>query len=64
MRDFDAYDDTAIERLLHEEGWDRPLPPIARQKPAGWYRVAFWGLQVYIAVMLVAVAVSFIRGVH
>lgn len=64
MRDFDAYPDAAIERVLCEEGWDRPLPPIARQRPTGWYRVAFWALQLYILLMLAAVMLSFIRGVH
>ena len=63
MRDFHAYTDAAIEQVLHEEGWDRPLPPVERQRPTGWYRLAFWGLQLYIVVMLAAVAVSFIKGV-
>lgn len=62
------------ERLQRQEAeafavfWDREgvrdLPPLARAPVQGWVRWAFWGLRVYIVVMLVLVAIGFTHGVH
>jgi hypothetical protein len=38
--------------------------PLTRAPVRGWLRWAFWGLRVYIAVMLVLVVIGFIHGVH
>ncbi|CAB1130179.1 protein of unknown function [Candidatus Hydrogenisulfobacillus filiaventi] len=36
--------------------------PLTRAEVRGWVRWAFWGLRVYIAIMLVLVAVGFVHG--
>ncbi len=42
----------AIAAIAEAEGWLEPLPPIARVRLRPWQRAVFWGLRVYIAVML------------
>lgn len=36
--------------------------PLARAKVSGWIKVAFWGLRLYIAVMVLLVIVGFAHG--
>jgi hypothetical protein len=36
--------------------------PLTRATPTGWVRWAFWFLRLYIALMLAAVVVGFLRG--
>ena len=38
--------------------------PLTRAPVRGWIQVAFWGLRIYIVVMLVMVAIGFARGSH
>lgn len=40
------------------------LPPLTRAKVRGWVSWVFWGLRVYIAAMLVLVAIGFSRGLQ
>jgi hypothetical protein len=51
----------AARRMRHPTGLPRkgPIPPA---KPEGWVRWVFWGLRIYIAAMLVLVAIGFSRG--
>ena len=48
--------------------WDREgvreLAPLRRAPIKGWVQWAFWGLRIYIVVMLVMVAIGFARGMH
>ncbi len=32
--------------------------------PKGWIQIAFWGLRLYIVIMVVLVAIGFSRGLH
>ncbi|AEJ39367.1 hypothetical protein TPY_1177 [Sulfobacillus acidophilus TPY] len=38
--------------------------PLTRAEVRGWIRWSFWGLRLYIAVMLVLVVIGFLRGLH
>lgn len=47
-----------------------PLPvedltpvPLTRAQVKGWIRWSFWGLRLYILVMLVLVVIGFMRGI-
>ena len=42
---------------------DQPVP-LKRIKPKGAIRIAFWGLRIYIMLMLVMVGIGFVRGLH
>lgn len=44
-----------------DPGHERPVV-LARISPTGFVRWAFWGLRLYIVVMLVLVVIGFIRG--
>lgn len=41
-----------------------PPVPLTRIHPKGPVQIAFWGLRIYIMVMLVLVAIGFARGLH
>jgi hypothetical protein len=41
-----------------------PPVPLTRVEPKGIVKVAFWALRIYIAIMLVLVAIGFRRGLH
>ncbi len=42
---------------------DRMAPvELTKAQVKGWVRVVFWGLRVYIVVMIVLVAIGFARG--
>jgi len=57
----DVPDDFA--RFLRQEGL-RELPPLSRARVRGPLKWAFFGLRLYIAVMLLLVAIGFTRGMH
>lgn len=38
------------------------LPPLERAQIKGWVSSVFWGLRVYILIMLVLVVIGFSRG--
>ncbi|WP_162839389.1 hypothetical protein [Ferroacidibacillus organovorans] len=38
------------------------LPPLERAQVKGWVNSIFWGLRVYIVIMLVLVVIGFSRG--
>ncbi len=47
------------------------LPPddnapvkLTKVVPKGWIQIAFWGLRLYILIMVVLVAIGFSRGIH
>ncbi len=49
--------------FLQEETHQEPKP-LSRAPVQGWIQLAFWGLRIYIVVMLVMVAIGFARGIH
>ena len=49
--------------FFQEESHLEPQP-LTRAPVRGWIQVAFWGLRIYIVVMLVMVAIGFARGSH
>ncbi len=64
MKDLDEYNADALARLLAEEGWDTPLPPVHRQQLEPWQQWVFWGLRIYVVIMCVIVLWAFTLGVH
>jgi hypothetical protein len=52
----------AIAAIAHAEGWLKPLPPIARVTLRPWQRAVFWGLRVYIAIMLIVMGWGFVHA--
>ncbi|AEJ44215.1 hypothetical protein [Alicyclobacillus acidocaldarius] len=39
-----------------------PTEPLARAQVKGWVKAVFWGLRVYIAIMLVLVVIGLVKG--
>jgi hypothetical protein len=62
MKELDEYDSQQIRTLLEQEHWLDPLPPVRRVSLAGWQRMVFWGLRIYIVIMIVIVAWGFSRS--
>ncbi|HWA81136.1 MAG TPA: hypothetical protein VG848_12610 [Acetobacteraceae bacterium] len=52
----------AIAAIAHAEGWLQPLPPITRITLRPWQRAVFWGLRVYIAIMLIVMGWGFVHA--
>ncbi len=48
-----------LAQLLREEGWDKPLAPVALKTLKPWQQAVFWGLRLYIVVMLIIVIWAF-----
>lgn len=57
-------DQVELVRLLREEGWDQVLPEVAPKTLKGWQQIVFWGLRLYIIVMLLIVIWAFSHGAH
>ena len=56
-------DDTAaLHAIAHSEGWLTPPPEVTRVILPPWQQAVFWGLRVYIVVMLVVMGFGFVRG--
>jgi hypothetical protein len=54
-------DDAALTAIAHDEGWLVPPAEVTRVALRPWQQAVFWGLRVYIAVMLVVMAIGFAR---
>ena len=61
--DFHAAPTQDFLAFFEEETHLEPRP-LTRAPVRGWIQVAFWGLRIYIVVMLVMVAIGFARGIH
>lgn len=48
-----------LAALADEEGWLAPPPEISRIKFSRWQQAVFWGLRVYIVIMLVIMGWGF-----
>jgi len=54
-------DDAELNALAHDEGWLVPPAEVTRVALRPWQQAVFWGLRVYIVVMLVVMAVGFAK---
>lgn len=50
-----------LHAVAYSEGWNVPPPEVARVALRPWQQVVFWGLRVYIVVMLAVLVVGFAR---
>lgn len=57
----DLFDNADLQAIAHREGWHVPPPEVTRTVLRPWQQVVFWGLRVYIVVMLAVMAVGFAR---
>lgn len=64
MKRSEEVDHTELARLLKEEGWDQALPEVPARPLKAWQQWVFWGLRLYIIVMLLIVVWAFSHGVH
>ncbi len=64
MQKLNEYSAHEIEAIIRDEGWDRPLVPVHRVTPSGWFAFAFWGLRVYIVAMLAVLGYAFLHVLH
>ena len=48
-----------LEEEIHQEP-----KPLTRAPIRGGIQIAFWGLRTYIVIMLIMVAISFVRGMR
>ncbi len=62
MKALREFDREAINRLLKEEGWDHPLPEVRRVRLSGGQQALFWGLRLYVLVMVIVVVWAFVHG--
>jgi len=65
QRDLDctAHDSSAdIAAIAHSEGWLTPLVPIERVTLRPWQQAVFWGLRLYIGVMLIIMGWGFFHA--
>lgn len=52
------------QKILQAAPETGALAPLVTVKPRGWVALVFWGLRIYIAVMLVLVVIGFSRGIR
>jgi hypothetical protein len=52
-------DRSELNAIAEVEGWGVPPPEVARVVLHPWQQAVFWGLRVYIVVMLAIVAIGF-----
>lgn len=53
---------TELAKLLRDEGWDQPLAAVTPRPLKPWQQAVFWGLRIYIVVMLMVVIWAFAHG--
>jgi hypothetical protein len=54
-------DDAELNALAHDEGWLVPPAEVTRIALRPWQQAVFWGLRVYVVVMLVVTAIGFVQ---
>ena len=47
-----------------QEETNQEQKPLIRAPVQGWIQIAFWALRIYVALMLIIVAIGFARGIH
>ena len=55
----EPHDDAELTSIAHDEGWLVPPAEVTRVALRPWQQAVFWGLRVYIAAMLVVMAIGF-----
>jgi hypothetical protein len=55
----DRFADADLRALAHREGWHVPPPEVTRIPLRPWQQAVFWGLRIYIVVMLAVMVVGF-----
>jgi predicted cobalt transporter CbtA len=54
------FDEAAeLDTIVHGEGWLTPPAEVTRVALRPWQQAVFWGLRVYIVVMLVVMGIGF-----
>ena len=51
--------DADLSAIVRDEGWHVPPPEVTRVVLRPWQQAVFWGLRIYIVVMLGVMAVGF-----
>ena len=52
-------DEEELKAVAHDEGWFVPPKEVTRVALRPWQQAVFWGLRVYIVLMLVVMAIGF-----
>lgn len=52
-------DDAELHAVARDEGWLVPPAEVTRVALRPWQQAVFWGLRVYVAAMLVVMAIGF-----
>jgi hypothetical protein len=50
-----------LNAIAHSEGWSTPPAEVTRIALRPWQQAVFWGLRIYILVMLIVMAFGFIH---
>ena len=50
-----------LSRIASSEGWSTPPAPVTRVALRSWQQAVFWGLRIYVVVMLVVMAFGFVH---
>lgn len=50
-----------LDAIAVHEGWHVPPPEVARVVLRSWQQAVFWGLRIYIVVMLAVMAIGFVK---
>jgi hypothetical protein len=54
-------DDADLDAFAKSEGWHISPPEVSRAPLRPWQQAVFWGLRIYIVVMLVLMVVGFVH---
>jgi hypothetical protein len=54
-------DDADLDEVARSEGWHIAPPEVTRAPLRPWQQAVFWGLRIYIVVMLVVMVVGFVH---
>lgn len=53
--------ETDLDAVARSEDWHVPPPEVSRVILRPWQQAVFWGLRIYVVVMLAVMAVGFAR---
>ena len=54
--------ENGMAAIALEENWLAPLPEVTRITLSPWQQAVFWGLRIYIVVMLAVMGLAFFRN--
>ncbi len=61
-RSHEPNEDAAIAAIAHSEGWLIPPAEVTRVTLRPWQQAVFWGLRVYIVIMLIIMGYGFVHA--